>query len=129
MNDKIDKKVYVVAPLKKICMTIGELPTSYLETMSYYEMLVWFINYLRDTLIPTINNNAEAIAEIQELFIKLQNYVNDYFNNLDLTEIVEEKLYEMVINGKITLDLQDIYDEETKELTLTIIGNEGDNNE
>ena len=57
MNDEIEKKVYNVEPLKKICMTIGELPTSYLETMTYYEMLVWFTNYLRDTIIPTVNNS------------------------------------------------------------------------
>ena len=45
MNDKPDTKVDYVSPLKKICMTIGQLPTSYIETMSYYEMLIWFIEF------------------------------------------------------------------------------------
>ena len=68
MNEKIEIKPQVISPLKKICMTIGELPTSYLETMTYYEMLVWFTNYLRDTVIPVVNNNSEAVTELQKLY-------------------------------------------------------------
>ena len=61
MNDKPEIKVGYVTPLKKICMTIGELPSSYLETMTYYEMLVWFTEFLRNKVIPTVDNNAEAV--------------------------------------------------------------------
>ena len=99
MNDKIKKDVYKVQPLKKICMTIGELPTSYLETMTYYEMLIWFTNFLRDNIIPTVNNNAEAVKELQNLFTELQNYVNNYFDNLDVQEEINNKLDEMVEDG------------------------------
>ena len=51
MNNKTDIDVKYVSPLKKICMTIGELPASYLETMSYYEMLVWFVEFLKNQVI------------------------------------------------------------------------------
>ena len=67
-----------VQPLKKICMTIGQLPTSYLETMTYYEMLLWFIGYLRDTIIPTVNNNGEALEEVQTIVMNLQTYINNF---------------------------------------------------
>ena len=102
MNDEIKIPTMKVSPLKKICMTIGELPSSYLETMTYYEMLIWFINYLRDNIIPAVNNNAEATHELQELFVELQNYVNNYFDNLDVQNEINNKLDEMVKDG--TLD-------------------------
>ena len=108
-----------VIPLKKICMTIGELPTSYLETMTYYEMLLWFIAYLRDNIIPTVNNNGEALQEVQTIVMSLQNYINDYkdsidqdvedleaymndyFENLDVQEEINNKLDEMVEDGTL----------------------------
>ena len=99
MNDKIEKEVITLPPFKRFCMTIGELPTSYLESMTYYEMLVWFTNYLGKTVIPTIDNNAEAIIELQGLFVELQTYVNEYFDNLDVQEEINNKLDAMVEDG------------------------------
>lgn len=81
-----------ISPFKNFCVTIGNLPTSYLESMSYYEMLCWFCKYLENTINPAINNNAEALEE-------LQNYVATYFNNLDVTEEIDNKLDEMVTDG------------------------------
>lgn len=101
MNEKTEKEVYKVAPLKRICMTIGELPTSYLETMTYYEMLVWFIEYLRNNIIPTVNNNAEAVKELQTLYEELRVYVNEYFDNLDVQEEINNKLDAMVEAGTL----------------------------
>ena len=71
MNDNL-KPVATLPPFRRLCMTIGELPTSYLETMTYYEMLVWFTEYMRNTVIPTINNNGEAVSELQTLYIELK---------------------------------------------------------
>ena len=102
MNDKIEVPTMQVPPLKRICMTIGQLPTSYLETMSYYEMLVWFVNYLRDDIIPVVNANGLATKELQELFVELQSYVNNYFDNLDVQEEVDNKLQEMADSGQLT---------------------------
>ena len=116
-EQKIEIPTMKVIPLKKICMTIGELPTSYLETMTYYEMLVWFINYLRNNIIPTINNNSEAVQEVQTVVLSLQNYINEYkdsidsdveelekymnnyFENLDVQEEINNKLDDMLKDG------------------------------
>ena len=92
MNEEIKKEVKTLTPFRRFCMTIGELPTSYIETMSYYEMLMWFTKYLSETVIPAVNNNAEAVTELQALFVELQNYVNDYFDNLDIQTEVDNKL-------------------------------------
>lgn len=81
-----------ISPFKNFCVTIGNLPTSYLESMSYYEMLCWFCKYLENTINPAINNNAEALEE-------LQSYVANYFDTLDVSEEINDKLDEMVENG------------------------------
>ena len=101
MNEKIDIKPKFLSPFKRFCMTIGELPTSYVETMSYYEMILWFTKYLGETVIPAINNNAEALKEVQNLFIELQNYVNDYFDNLDIQTEINNKLDDMAESGQL----------------------------
>lgn len=102
MNEKIEVPTMKVPPLKKICMTIGQLPASYVESMSYYEMLVWFVHYLRDDIIPVVNANGEATRELQELYVELQEYVNNYFDNLDVQEEINNKLDEMAESGQLT---------------------------
>ena len=82
-------------PFKRLCITVGNLPTSYLETMSYYETLCWLCKYLKTQVIPALNNNAEALEELQGKFVELENYVNDYFSNLDVQEEINNKLDEM----------------------------------
>ena len=101
MNNKPETKIGYVSPIKRICMSIGELPTSYLETMSYYEMLIWFVEFLKNNVIPVVNNNSEATEELQQLFIELQNYVNNYFDNLDVQEEINNKLDEMLEDGSL----------------------------
>ena len=99
-NELIDVKS--LPPFKKFIMTIGNLPTSYLESMTYGEMLMWFCNYLQETVIPTVNNNALAVEELQELYIELKNYVDNYFDNLDIQQEVNRKLDDMAENGTLT---------------------------
>lgn len=76
------------APFKYLIMTIGELPTSYLESMTYYEMLAWLCNYVQTKVIPAVNNNAEAVKEIQE-----------WLKSIDIQSEVDTKLEEMVDDG------------------------------
>ena len=100
MNNNL-KPITTLPPFKRLCMSIGELPTSYLETMTYYEMLVWFTEYMKNTVIPTINNNGEAVSELQSLYIQLHDYVENYFDNLDVQEEINNKLDEMVEEGTL----------------------------
>ena len=89
------------SPFKKMVMTIGELPTSFVESMTYYEALAWFADFLQKTVIPTVNNNAEAVEELQALYIELHNYVKNYFDNLDVQEEINNKLDAMVEDGTL----------------------------
>ena len=51
-------------PFSKFIMSIGELPTSYLDSLSYAEQVTWFCDYLQNRVIPAIDNNAEALKEV-----------------------------------------------------------------
>lgn len=88
-------------PFRKLVMTVGELPTSYIESMTYYELLTWLTNYLENTVIPTVNNNAEAVEELQDLFVELKTFVDDYFENLDVQEEINNKLDDMAEAGTL----------------------------
>ena len=98
MNNDL-RPITTLPPFKRMWMTIGELPTSYLETMTYYEMLVWFTEYMKNTIIPTINNNGLAVQELQDKYIELKTFVDNYFDNLDVQEEINNKLDEMVEDG------------------------------
>ena len=100
MNDNLNN-VTILPPFKKFCMTIGELPTSYVESMTYYESLVWLCNYLGKSVIPALNANGEAVIELQEKYIELKNYVDNYFENLDVQEEINNKLDEMADQGEL----------------------------
>lgn len=75
------------------------IPLAFDESMSYYETLCGLLSYLKDTVIPALNNNADAIIEVQNLMTELQNYVDNYFDNLDVQEEINNKLDEMVEDG------------------------------
>lgn len=95
------KPIYKLNPFTKFCCTIGNLPSSYLDSMTYYEQLLWFCNFLEKTVIPTLNTNAEAVQELQNLFVELKNFVDNYFENLDVQEEINNKLDEMAENGTL----------------------------
>lgn len=77
------------------------IPLAFDESMSYYETLCGLLSYLKDTVIPTVNNNADAVIELQNLMEELQNYVDNYFKNLDVQEEINNKLDEMVEDGTL----------------------------
>ncbi|MBO7712814.1 MAG: hypothetical protein J6S85_04540 [Methanobrevibacter sp.] len=90
----MNNEIKTISPFKNFCMTIGNLPTSYLESMSYYETLCWLIKYLENTIKPAVNQNAEALKELQE-------YVSNYFDNLDVTDEINAKLDDMAESGEL----------------------------
>ena len=108
-------------PFKRMCVTIGNLPTSFMESMSYYEALQWLYDYLANTIIPTVNNNGAAITELQTAFTLLQDYVDNYFDNLDVQTEINNKLDSMAEDGSLTRLIKAYIDpiQEAFEETLT----------
>lgn len=95
------KPVGKLNPFAKFCCTIGNLPTSYMISLTYEEQLLWLCKYLEDTVIPAVNTNALAVKELQELYVVLKNYVDNYFENLDVQDEINNKLDEMVEDGEL----------------------------
>ena len=124
MNEKLDIDVKTLKPFTKFIYTIGELPTSYLVSMTYEEQLIWLCNYLTKTVIPTINNNGEAVKEVQDLVLKLQEYMNNYFDNLDVQREINKKLDEMAEDGTLTSLIsnyvQPLIDEQNNKINTSI---------
>ena len=87
--------------INKFCITIGMLPTSYKMALTYEEQILAIGHYLETTVYPAINNNAEALAELQNLFLDLKNYVDNYFENLDVQDEINTKLDEMAESGEL----------------------------
>ena len=88
------------------------IPLAFDESLSYYECLCGLLSYLKDTVIPVLNNNAEVIAQLNisvdefKTYIngkveELENFVNNYFDNLDVQDEIDHKLDEMVEDGTI----------------------------
>ena len=85
------RPIQALSPFKRFCCTIGNLPSSYVESMSYMELVYWLCDYLQNTVIPALNNNAYAIQELQ-----------NYFSNLDIQEEINNKLDQMAESGELT---------------------------
>ena len=77
------------------------IPLAFDESMSYYETLCALLYYLKNTIIPTVNNNADAVIELQNKFDELQSFVDNYFDNLDVQEEINNKLDEMAESGEL----------------------------
>ena len=97
-------------PFKHLVMTIGNLPSSFTDSMSYYECLAWLVKYLENTVIPAVNQNAEALEELQAAFVTLKNYVDNYFDNLDVQQEINNKLDQMAVDGSLTLLIKNYVD-------------------
>lgn len=100
------------------------IPLAFDESMSYYETLCGLLNYLQNTIIPTVNNNADAVSELQSLYEELKSYVDNYFTNLDVQEEINNKLDAMVEDGTLTTLISNyidpIFNEYKQEINNTI---------
>ena len=88
-----NRNVKPISPFIVFCQKV--IPLAFDESMSYYECLCALTNYLYNEVIPAVNNNADAVTE-------LQNYVENYFDNLDVQEEINNKLDEMAESGQLT---------------------------
>ena len=91
----------MLRPFSRFCVRIGAIPPSIIQSISYQEQIMRLIKFIRDTIIPAIDDNADAIEELQQQMVTLQQYVNDYFENLDVQEEINNKLDDMADSGQL----------------------------
>lgn len=101
-NPSVPSQVVAEVKFPQWVNNLGIIPTSYKDSMSYYETLAWLCKYLEETVIPTVNQNGDAVEELQALYVELNSYVTHYFDNLDVQTEINNKLDEMVIDGTLT---------------------------
>lgn len=76
------------------------IPLAFDESMSYYEAICALRDYINQ-FIDNLNNVNEGLGELQEFYLELQTYVNNYFDNLDVQEEINNKLDKMAEDGSL----------------------------
>ena len=99
MNNNLKPSVKICSPFMYYCQKV--IPLAFDESMSYYEQLCNLVYYLKNTVLPAVNNNADALTEVQNAFNILKQYVDTYFDNLDVQEEINNKLDEMAQSGEL----------------------------
>lgn len=116
MEDKIQHSK-PVPPFVRFCA--ANIPMVFDDSLSYYECLCALWKWLQTDVIDVINNNAtvtqkwrEELTEFEDdmtdkfdnlndAFDTLKNWVEDYFDNLDVQQEINNKLDAMVEDGTL----------------------------
>lgn len=112
----MDNKYEHIKPFRFYCQKV--LPLVYDDSLSYYELLCKVVDYL-NRVISTVNDLTddflalktlveEALADMNDKVAELEQYMNDYFDNLDVQDEINNKLDEMSKNGELEALLRPI---------------------
>ena len=71
------------------------------DALTNYELLCKVVEYL-NKVIANENKLNEDVQTLANAFNQLKNYVDDYFDNLDVQEEIDNKLDEMAESGELT---------------------------
>ena len=91
--------------------SIGEIPTSYLDSMTYEEQILWLCNYLEHTVIPAVNQNDATVQQLKQWFetLDVQDEINNKLNNMaedgSLEEIIGKYLIQLQPNKNFDIKL------------------------
>lgn len=83
-------------PFRFWCQTV--LPLVYDDSLSYYELLAKVVKYL-NALIKDVSNVENIYTNLTNAYAELEAYVNTYFDNLDVSEAINNKLDYMADHG------------------------------
>lgn len=76
------------------------IPLAFDESLSYYEQLCHLTAKIKE-VIDEQNIEGQAIEELQNKYLLLVDYVDHYFDNLDVQEEINNKLDEMALDGTL----------------------------
>lgn len=88
-----------LTPFRSCCVNM--LPMDFNEAMSDYEFLCKVIAYLND-VIQNVTALGGDVTNLYNAYVQLQQFVNDYFDNLDVQNEINKKLNEMASDGTLT---------------------------
>lgn len=85
-------------PFKAWCRRV--LPAVYDDSLSYYEQLVRIVKKLNE-LIDNANEVGEELVKVQTLYTELKEYVDHYFDELNIQTEINNKLDAMAEDGTL----------------------------
>lgn len=74
------------------------LPLVYDDSLSYYELLCKVVNYLNE-VIKNADTVEENVRALYNAFVHLQEHVNNFFESLDVDEVVVQEFNRLVDSG------------------------------
>lgn len=87
-----------LTPFKLFCYENFPFIEETFDSLTTYKMLQKIVKHLNE-VINNVNIEDENVKNLYNAFIKLQDYVNNYFNSLDVQNEINNKLDEMVEDG------------------------------
>ena len=72
--------------------SIGEIPTSYKDSISYEEQILWLCNFIEKEILPSIEISQETVEKIEASFEALEIEVESKLNEFGIN-INEVKVY------------------------------------
>lgn len=114
-----------IRPFRFWCQKV--LPLVYDDSLSYYEMLCKVKDYLNN-VIEDVATAEDNIEDLLTAYNSLQEYVNDYFDGLDVQAAINEKLDAMASDGSLLAAVEpylgnrlDEIEEELNTVTANIV--------
>ena len=89
------------------------------DKLTNYGMLMKMMKCLND-IIKNENLVEDDMSKLYQAFTELQNYINNYFDNLDVQDEINNKLDEMVTTGELQGLLSELYSNLRNEVNDTI---------
>lgn len=89
-----------LTPFKRLVMQSFPWINEDFDAMTNNELLAKVIEYLNE-VIANSETEQENIESLYNAFVSLQNYVNNYFDNLDVQNEINAKLDSMAQNGTL----------------------------
>lgn len=99
MSENIEKAPNVPPFVTFVTSTV---PMVFDNSLSYYEALSALWKWLQDDVINVINNNATVTEDYIQLTDQMKEYMDNYFDNLDVQQEINNKLDKMTEDGSLT---------------------------
>ena len=113
-----------LTPFKLFCYQNFPFIEETFDSLTTYKLLQKIVEYLNNVIENqnTVQDNMgiqnENIKNLYNAYNELQNYVNNYFDNLDVQEEINNKLNEMVEDGTLSKIInQEIFGNINKDIT------------
>lgn len=102
------KNYGLLTPFKLLCLTNFPFIEDTFDSLTNYELMFKIVEYL-NKVIKNQNDVQDNTKNLYEAFLTLQNYVNNYFDNLDVQDEINKKLDELVEDGTLSNLINNTY--------------------